>query len=167
MWAPIALEPVAAMRDASLQGQDPLAKRILSIAEDVRRSSLGGAASQTNPIAGSEVFQLARDFAAISSNDAALAHFIESPAMQRLREEPKLKRVLAEMEQDPEVARLKESSGAISPEVIQTLMNSDALMRAIDATDIKKLLLPAAGEIRAALREARERAEGPAPRTRR
>lgn len=159
LWAPLTLEPIARAKDSAAPGQDANASRVLRWAEKVRGSALGGIADSTNPIAANPIFNLASDFSVVANDDAALTHFIESPAVQRLRDLPSLRQTIEKLEKDPQLAGIGEAK-SVTPEMIMSMFNSPALLDAMDNTTILQDLRPAAAEIAQAIQDAKAKASG-------
>lgn len=175
LWMVLALEPIAASQVASAQRQlaadedqatlapNPMAERLVRIAEDVHVSSLGGLAETTNPIEGSRLLSIMQDFAAISRDPEAVRVFVNSDVMRQIAELPSIQRAKEMIEQDPQLGSLASAEG-VSASTIRLILESPTLLRILDETRVVQDVTPLAGRLEEAVREARRSVREPGPR---
>lgn len=159
LWAPLTLESFARFRMAADEEAgrppSPAAQRVVRYAEGVRRSVLGGVARATNPLAASPLFDLCEDFAAVARDEAAMQRFIDSPVMRDIRALSSVARAREIIEQDAALVESFRDREQITADTVRKVMESEFVLRAIDATTVVRDLTPRVGEIAEALREAK------------
>jgi len=160
LWVPLAMEPVARgqMSDSPTGEKapaNPVAEAVVSFAEQVKGSSLGGVAESTNPMEGAKFFALSSDFSIVMRHRRARDHFVNSEAMRALSETPSFQEAIARLEKDPELGAMIRA-GDYGPEFIRGVLTSRALMDVLDKTSVVKDLTPQVGEIERALQAAKK-----------
>lgn len=171
LWVPLAVRPVANMRAttdrelAMAQGMSqveatqavgPLARRVLEIAEDVEKSTLGSVAQSTNPIEDAGAISLAEDFIAITRDPEAMERLAKSEVWQRFMNLQSMQQARQLLEQDPTLKPILENKG-ITVDAIRELLESDTTLKILDTTTIMSDLNNMKDELAAAIREARTR----------
>jgi len=166
VWTPLALEPIAAQQlappPAGMEARkpNPVAERVVWLAEKSRESFIGQATEVFNPLPSTELLQLSGDFVIVSRDEEAMEHFLDSEAVQAIRDNPSVRRAMEILRSDERIARMLESEG-VSANTIVRILNSKASLRMLDETDVVDEIGPMIGDIRAVLAEAKEIAEAP------
>lgn len=181
LWAPLMMEPIAKaevsldqqLGQANQEGENVMAKRVAGWASAVRSTTVGKFAEATNPAAASPMMQLLEDFIAVSRDEAAMEHFLNSEPIQRLKNMPSVSEAIRTLEADPELNSLirtgspastpvpdaapaeSAASPPITGETIRAILSSNALLQVLDHTTIVQDLAPITPDIAAALREAK------------
>ena len=139
LWVPLAVRPVANMRAtmdrelAMTQGMTqeeaskavgPLARRVLEIAEDVEKSTVGSVAQSTNPIEDAGAISLAEDFIAVTRDPEAMEKLAKTEVWQRFMNLQSMQQARQLMEQDVTLKPIIESKG-VSIDAIRELLESD------------------------------------------
>jgi hypothetical protein len=160
LWVPLAMEPVARGQISdSPTGEkapaNPVAEAVVNFAEQVKGSSLGGVAENTNPMEGAKIFALSSDFSIVMRHRRARDHFVNSEAMRALSETPSFQDAIVRLEKDPELGAMIRA-GDYGPEFIRGVLMSRALMDVLDKTTVVKDLTPQVGEIEKALQAAKK-----------
>jgi len=171
LWGALAIRPVAEGRLASretrletdraagVQDEAPmntserLASRVLAFTDAIDTSAVGPLAAATNPMADAEVFTLADDYLEVMRDPVAREHFLQSDAIRRFREHPAVTRATETLRRDPEVRAVLERG--LDRGGLRTILESDAVLDALDETDVAAEVGPLADDLRAALEEAR------------
>lgn len=171
LWVPLAVRPVANMRAtmdrelAMTQGMTqeeaskavgPLARRVLEIAEDVERSTVGSVAQSTNPIEDAGAISLAEDFIAVTRDPEAMEKLAKTEVWQRFMNLQSMQQARQLMEQDATLKPIIESKG-VSIDAIRELLESDTTLKVLDTTTIVSDLNGMKDELAAAIRQARTR----------
>ncbi len=171
LWVPLAVQPVANMRAtmdrelAMTQGMTqeeaskavgPLARRVLEIAEDVERSTVGSVAQSTNPIEDAGAISLAEDFIAVTRDPEAMEKLAKTEVWQRFMNLQSMQQARQLMEQDSTLKPIIESKG-VSIDAIRELLESDTTLKILDTTTIVSDLNGMKDELAAAIRQARTR----------
>ncbi len=170
LWTALALEPVARARLRVERGPDGgggvasdqrtgVAGQVVRLAEAVRGSALGPIATNTSPLAGSELLALAEAFAAVSRSEKAMRTFLDHSAMREIESLPSVVDALARLKQDATLRPLFERGSAVSAETLLAIMQSDAVVAVLDEGSLVRDLSPRLIAIRATLDEARRVAE--------
>ncbi|MBX3378916.1 MAG: CvpA family protein [Phycisphaeraceae bacterium] len=165
LWVPLAMEPVARGQigdggDGSEgRARNPVAEAVVSFAEQVKDSSLGGVAESTNPMDGARIFALTGDFALVMRHRRAREHFVNSDAMRMIRETPSVRDAVAKLERDPELGAMIRA-GDYGPEFVRGVLTSRSLVEVLDGTTVVRDLTPLVNEIEKALQEAKQIALG-------
>lgn len=182
LWAPLALEPVARARLAAsewerarISAEDPAAPlgsppapgdrvawRVTRWAEEIRGSTLGPLVQATNPVAGSEILELAEDFVLIAQDREAMDALMQSAVMKRVMELPGVVRAIEIARGDAALTERFEREGA-TPATIRAAMDSPYVLRALDEGAAAREIAPLADELKQAIRAARERVRTPRP----
>lgn len=155
VWVPLTLEPVAKAIVES-GGGDDTTRRILSAAEGVRGSALGGIATSTNPLAENDLMKLAGDFAVISRDQAKLERFMATDAMKRIQALPSINQAIDMIEKDPELRQLTEGGRGVSVQAIFKILDNPTVLKVLDQTTVVADLTPLAGDLQAAVKQTRE-----------
>ena len=171
LWVPLAVRPVANMRAtmdrelAMTQGMTqeeatkavgPLARRVLEIAEDVEKSTVGSVAQSTNPIEDAGAISLAEDFIAVTRDPEAMEKLAKTEVWQRFMNLQSMQQARQLMEQDATLKPIIESKG-VSIDAIRELLESDTTLKILDTTTIVSDLNGMKDELAAAIRQARTR----------
>ncbi|MFO0856959.1 MAG: CvpA family protein [Phycisphaerales bacterium] len=171
LWVPLAVRPVANMRAtmdrelAMTQGMTqeeaskavgPLARRVLEIAEDVEKSTVGSVAQSTNPIEDAGAISLAEDFIAVTRDPEAMEKLAKTEVWQRFMNLQSMQQARQLMEQDVTLKPIIESKG-VSIDAIRELLESDTTLKILDTTTIVSDLNGMKDELAAAIRQARTR----------
>lgn len=173
LWVPLAMEPVAQARVAAdreaAEAEGGTAKPnaaaagVVAFAKAVRQSPLGGLAEATNPVQGSLILSMAEDYATISRDREALAAFVNSPVMQRIKELPSVKSAIERLKADPKLKEMFSTSSAVSPGTLLDIMKSQAVLDVLDGGTVVSDLTPLVGEIAEAMKAAKEKAKAANP----
>jgi len=179
LWVPVAMRPIAAMRASAdreaayAEGLSPeqaearvlpLAKRVLSFADDVGQSALGSAATQASPLSNWPVLDLAEDFIVITRDPKARDELAKSQAWQDFMNLPSMQQARTMVEQDPSMQEILKQEG-ITIGGMRKLLESDTTLRVLDETSLASDLESMKEKVEAAVREAakssRDRKSGP------
>jgi len=163
LWVPLAMEPVARTQieertgDAENAPASPnsVAQAVVSFAEQVKGSSLGGVAEGTNPMEGTKIFALSGDFSIVLRHQKAREYFVKSDAMRGLRTTPSVQDAIARLEKDQKLGAMIRA-GDYGPQFVREVLMNRTLMEVLDTTTIVRDLTPQVGEIEKALQEAKK-----------
>ncbi|MGH7242963.1 MAG: CvpA family protein [Phycisphaerales bacterium] len=161
LWVPLAMEPIARNQisesapGAEKPAPNPVAEAVVSFAEQVKGSSLGGVAESTNPMEGAKIFALAGDFSIVMRNRKAREHFVNSDAMRAINETPSFQNAVARLEKDADLGAMIRSHD-FGPTFVREVLMSRTLMEVLDQTTVVKDLTPRVADIEAALQEAKK-----------
>ena len=165
IWGAGALEPTAQDRlerheiarasgtlTPAMTLSERLSRSVLALTADTREHPVGAVVADANPIADTAAVQILDDFRRVSSNPAAMRVFTESDAMRRVREHPAVREIVGTLSRDPEISAAIERG--LDRRGIGTILQSDALLEAIDDSDAMHAIAPLMEDVRAALNEA-------------
>jgi hypothetical protein len=178
LWGPLVLEPIARAQLAD-DGRDPregewraaaterpapspVARAVVSMADAVHNSSLGGLAERTNPVEGSGLLSLAADFAAVSRDRDAMAWLLDRPVMEKIEALPSVQEAVETLKSDPELSGMFKDREGVDVSDIRAVIESPAVLRLLDRTTVVRDVAPMADELAAAIREAKARIRTPA-----
>jgi len=168
LWGALAIQPVANQRlvdnaAARTAGELPpeidLSERVAGIvvdlADDAAEHPIGAIAASANPMAEAEAIVLAEDYLLIVNDPEAMRAFQESDAMRRVREHPSVTRTVELLKEDPQVRAVIERG--LTRQGLYDLLNSDAVLDALNETNVLDEVRPLTADLREALEEARAR----------
>ena len=143
VWTPLALEPIASMQTSenatTIDGRpappNPLAERVIWLANKSRESAIGRSVGSVNPVASARPLTMTNDFLHLAQDERALRRFSESPEAENLRSMESVQRAIEILESDQELMQRIQEEGA-SPGVIQDLLESPTVLRILDETTI-------------------------------
>ena len=133
---------------------NPVARQVISFAALVRDSSLGGAATATNPIEGARLLTLSNDFAAIVRDEDAFNYFMQTPVMQDIKALPSITTAVERTKADPQLTALFNDKG-VSADTIRAVLESQTILDIFDHTSAVSDLSPEMDAIIAAIAEAK------------
>jgi uncharacterized membrane protein required for colicin V production len=163
LWSLLVLEPIAQSQVAAGDASpNPVARRVLGVAQAARASSFSGLAQATNPLPDMDIVALIGDFAAITSHPEARDHLLNSEPIQMIQKLPSLQAALDEVKNDPALANLVNAEGLTTDDV-NAFLNSPTILRIIDRGDAMRELKPLAADLKAAIREAKGMIDGGGP----
>ncbi len=171
LWGALAIQSTAQQRvdvntaareaggaPAEANMSERLARGVLALADDATSHPIGSIAASTSPLADAELFTLSDDYIRVTNDPEAMRIFTESEAMQRVREHPAVRRTVEILENDPEIRASIEHG--LTRDGLLAILNSDALLDAIDETNVLEEVKPLTDDLRAALEEAKARLDG-------
>lgn len=163
-WTPVALAPIARAQIASGAGSTQ-AELVVKAADAVEHSTLASLSNATNPVKDARLLRASGDVLEILSNDAMREHFLASEVMREIDAMPSVKQALDIIKADKELIAVLESGA--NEEAVSTLVSSDTVLRAIDASGVVPDLAALAPRIAQAIEEARSsvKAKSPPPPT--
>jgi hypothetical protein len=162
LWTVLALEPIAAGQLTSQPSYvvpdegdkaNPVAKGLVSFADKVRDSALGGMAQATNPIEGARLLSLCNDFVAVARDEAAFDSFMQSPVMQEIKELPSMQAAMDRVKADPELANLVKDD--LTADAVRTVLGSKTILDIFDHTTVVSDLTPRMDALIQAIAEAK------------
>jgi hypothetical protein len=176
IWVPSAMRPVAAMRSAAEEqqrvydameagtyalGQEApraqkmsLADWLLARAKDVDDSVVGRAVDRANPMSSSQVLDVAEDYLAVLRDEDASRMLQNSDVWARMLALSSVAHARSVVEQDASLNAIFEAEG-LNISTLRTLLDSPAVLKVMDATDIRAELEPLAPQLIEAIRQAR------------
>jgi hypothetical protein len=152
-WGALVLGPVAQARSRA-DSRGGLPALVADASRLVRDSWLGRAATALMPGGQSRLLALLADFVAVANDQAALAEFVNSAAMGRVRDLPSVTHAITVLADDPQIGPLLERGSIDAPGVIAVL-NSPTLLTLLDTTTLAGDVAPLMGDIELALVRAR------------
>ncbi|MFG0256656.1 MAG: hypothetical protein ACF8GE_02015, partial [Phycisphaerales bacterium JB043] len=160
IWVPQALEPIASMQTSSDATQatgtpNPLAEKVVWLAQRSRESSIGRGVGSINPVSSARPLTMADDFLRLTRDEEALRRFNESDIAQEIRSLPSVEQALTILESDPALMSRIEEEGA-SPDVIRDLLESPTVLRVLDETTLVADLSASVEGLQQAMRDAME-----------
>jgi hypothetical protein len=181
LWGPLVLEPIARAQ-LNDDGRDPregewrtgpaphrpppspLARTVVSMADAVHQSALGGLAERTNPVAGSGLLALAADFAEVSRDEDAMRWLLAQPVMDTIEALPSVQEAVETFKGDPALAGMFKERQGVTVDELRAVLESPVVLRVLDRTTVVRDVAPLTDELAAAIREAKARVrKGPPP----
>ncbi|MGB7329038.1 MAG: CvpA family protein [Rubripirellula sp.] len=154
---PIELKRVGTRDPADTRGQIA-SKLILSTAEATRQSVIGPYLVKYNPLAMVPQLNKVEEFgrtATVLGNPAKMQELLDAPEIQELRQKPEVRKLVNQLNSDPEVREIVQSGQAMTPSMAMTLLNHPAVMELIDqpgfleqATKAIQKAIPTPGMVR-------------------
>lgn len=161
IWAVLAMEPMANTSLAQ-SGNDtppnPVAQFIVNAADKIRASAVGRAAAAVNPLEDMRLIKIFQDGLIVLNEPVARDAFLTHPAMQALKDRDSVKQAMEIFNGDAHISRVVEGHGGIKGGDLRAILDSDALLRVIDDTDVLDDLSPIADDVERAIIEARQEA---------
>lgn len=172
LWIPVLLGPVASAQAEAAraragapaeEGRDPaataqanaaVAEFVSAWARALRGSVLEGIAAATAPTQGVEMLALANEFAEISRDRVALEMLLNDPVMVEIGELQSVRAALDRLRHDDAVRAAIEGE-PITPERLWAILQSDAVLRAVEETGAMEDVAERAPEIARAIAEVR------------
>jgi len=160
LWVPQALEPIAKTQiEQAKQENRPapaVAQRISDLASSVRGSPLGSVAAATNPVAGSELMNLAGDFSQISHDPAAIDAFMQTDVMKKVQAMPSVTKAIDMLQQDPQLRSIGQR-GNVGIDTIRAVLENPTVLKIFDETTIIQDLTPMGDDLRKAIQDVKSR----------
>jgi len=171
LLVPLALEPIAIAQRGAVHGIDEqgesgdrgdavgepnaAAELVLSSAERIKSSALGGTLQSINPVGDIELLNVAADFAAISRDREALDDLLETPVFREIASNQAIIDAMERFKTDPELRELIERREGVNVRSLFALATSPIVTDLIDRSNVVGELRPRVGELVAAIREVR------------
>jgi hypothetical protein len=164
VWTPLALEPIASMQTAdgatTIDGKqmppNPLAERVIWLANKSRESAIGRSVGAINPVASARPLTMANDFLHLAQDERALQRFNESTEAENLRSLQSVQQAMEILESDQDLMQRIQEEGA-SPDVVRDLLESPTVLRILDETTILSDLTRSMESLQLAMNDALER----------
>lgn len=150
-WGLRILGPVQTIQSGAGSAPGLLARSAASLG----RTPLGRLADATSPVASSSLLALLDDFVAVARDPEAMASFLESDTMTRVRALPSVQDALRRLGDDPGLKGLGEGTTPLDADAVLRVLQSPAVLDVLDHTTIASDLAGEGEAMREALHRAR------------